>query len=299
MKKIINKIILVALVFSAISSCKDPDNAIYDVFDDTTQGAILRTLDYVSVNFNLFDPSSTFEVVIEEQDVENGALLSKVDVYVSFEDNKDDGTDYSKPEILVTSFDASEFTKSANGLPSTSIFTTLSETLAALKLADGEYNGGDLFYFRLELVLTDGRTFSSDDSSAALSGSYFSSPYEYKVGMLCIPESPFTGDYVIKMQDSYGDGWQGSKITVEIDGENTDVFLLDYWSSSEPYGPIYYDWQETVTVPEGTSTLIFSFTAGDYPSEVTFQIYSPSGNLIADVGPGPIEGEIALNLCDE
>ncbi len=304
MKKSINKIIILAFALATTISCEEPDNAIYDVFDGQTYGAVLRTLERTSTNFNLFDPSSTWGVVIEEQDEEKGDLLQKVDLYLSYTDNKDDGVNNSKPEILFASYAKSVFTTSANGLPSIAVSVTLAEAVESLGLSSGQYKGGDTFNFRFEVVLTDGRTFSSADASGSLEGSYFQSPYVYLAGMLCIPASPFTGDYKIDMQDSYGDGWQGSKITVTIDGNSTDYSIPDLWTvgsgnSAEVGTSQYTDATATVTVPDGTSSLSFSWTSGDYPSETTFQIYAPSGNLVADGGPSPTDGEIALNLCDE
>lgn len=297
MKKIINKILIIVLLISSVSSCEDIDNPIYDVFDDLSHGAVLRTLERVSTNFNLFDPTSKWEIIVEAQDEESGRLLSKVDVYVSFSENQDDdGANGSKPEILMTSFNASEFTTSANGLPSTSISATLSETANALGLVDGEYTGGDTFNYRLEYVMTDGRSFSSDDASGSLQGSYFQSPYLYQAGLLCIPDAPFPGDYVIDMFDSYGDGWQGSSVTVTIDGVDTVATIPDYWSTGE--GP-YTEFTQTVNVPDGTQTLVFTWASGDYPSECSYEIYAPSGTLAAADGPSPSTGEIALMLCKE
>ena len=77
--------------------------------------------------------------------------------------------------------------------------------------------------------MTDGRIFSADDASGSLQGSYFQSPYLYNAGLLCIPETPFPGDYVIDMHDSYGDGWNGASVSVEIDGVTTH-YTLDNWS---------------------------------------------------------------------
>lgn len=299
MKKIINKLLILAFAFSTVISCKDPDNAIYDVFDGVTYGAVLRTLDRVSTNYNIFDLNSRFEIVIEEQDQEYGGLLDKVNVYVNYIDKTDDGADNNKAEVLLKSIAASEFTTSANGLPTTTIAATFSEALAALgfTIGDGNYNGGDEFNFRLEVVLTDGRSFSADDASGSLQGSYFQSPYAYNVGILCIPDSPITGDYVINMQDSYGDGWQGSKIVCTIDGVEYYAFLL---SQYEPGGAPISAGTATITVPAGASTVVWSFVAGDWPSEVSFQIIGPnSGNVIGDFGPSPVEGELALNLCNE
>lgn len=289
MKKIINKITLLILTISMIG-CSEPDNVIYDVFDGISHGAALRTLDRVSTNYNLFDLNSTFEISVEEQDEENGKLLSKVDVYVKYTDNTPGGPDISKSDVLVSTIPASAFTTSANGLPSTTIKVTFSEALTALGLLSAEqYAGGDVVTFRLEVVLTDGRTFSAADTSGSLQGSYFSSPYAYNAGILCIPTSPITGDYVINMQDSWGDGWQGSEVICTIDGVATKVSLASGSAGTD-----------TITIPVGASTAVWSFSAGDWPSEVTFQIIGPnSGNVIGDFGPSPVAGPIALNLCDE
>jgi len=265
MKKFINKIILALFAVTAFVSCNtDPDNAIYGVLDGKEHGAIIRTLERISNDFNRDDINSEWKIIVEEQDEEYGDLLTQINVYVSFKDNKDDGTDNSKPEVSLSSFPASEFTTSANGLPSIAISSTLSETAAALGLQTGEYDGGDVFTFRLEVVLTDGRTFSVADGSGSLQGSYFSSPYEYQAGMLCIPAVPYSGIYEMDFQDAYGDGWNGASISVVIDGVTTDYTLDDGSATSH-----------TVNVPVGTMELVFKFNSGAWDSEVTFQIYTP------------------------
>jgi hypothetical protein len=289
MRKIINKIVLVILLVSMFNSCSnDPDNAIYSVFDGVEHGAIIRTLERGSQNFNLFDLSSSWDITVETQDEEFGALLSQMVVYVGYTDNKDDGADNSRAEVVLNTISASEFTTSANGLPSTTLFYTLSDMLSALGLSAGQYNGGDIFAIRLELLLTDGRSFSAADGSGSLQGSYFQSPYVYQAGMLCIPITPFPGDYIIDMQDSWGDGWNGASIRATVDGVATDYTINNGLAGSA-----------TATVPAGTTTLLFEFISGAWDSEVTFQIYTPSGALGADLGPSPVPGAIALFLCDE
>lgn len=300
MKKIINKVSLFLLTVSLIG-CSSPDNVIYDVFDGVSHGAVLRTLERTNVNFNLFDLNSTFDITVEAQDEENGALLSKVDVFVNFTDLTP-GNDNTKAEVLVKSIPAASFTTSANGLPSTRIVSTFTETLAALGLAPGEYNGGDALTFRLELVLTNGRTFSAADGSGSLQGSYFSSPYSYAAGILCIPASPITGTYVIDMVDNYGDGWQGSAVKVTIDGVATSYSIPDLWSAGLGGGvgdPLYTNAQETVVVPPGTASLTFEYVAGSYPGECEFTITNPSGFVGIAAGPAPVAGVLALNLCNE
>jgi len=303
MKKSIYKVLIIALGFFTAFSCSKPDNAIYDVFDGLEHGAVLRTLNRVNTNFNLFDMNSTFEIEVEEQDEQKGKLLSEVKVYLSYTDNVADGVDNNKTDLLASTIPASAFTTSANGLPSTTVSLTFAEALSALGLSAGQYAGGDEITVRLELVLTDGRTFSADDASGSLQGSYFQSPYAYSAGILCVPASPFPGDYVIDMQDSYGDGWQGSGIIVTIDGTATTYSVPDLWSVGAPTDnvgdPTYVAATATVTVPVGVSSLTFEWVSGSYPSECTFQITTPSGATGFEGGPSPVDGEIALNLCNE
>lgn len=291
-----------AILLLLIVSCTTPDNAIYTVLEDTTNGAALRQIDQnieppLSKNFNIFDLESTWEIIVEEQDEQYGKLLSKVDVYVSFVDVVNDGVN-NKSEVKIKTIAASEFIETDKGLPSTHIIISFQEALDALNMVSGDYNGGDSFPIRLELTLTDGRTFSTESTSASLQQSYWSSAFSYNSQILCIPTSPVTGDYVIKMHDSYGDGWQGSKIIATIDGVDNFYFINSQYDTGSvaPYDNVTV----TATIPAGTSTLEWSFVAGDWPSEVSFEIYGPnSGNIIGAFGPTPDEGTLSLNLCDE
>lgn len=287
MKKTINKIVVIALALLTFS-CSDPENPIYDVFDGLSYGAVIRTLERGSQNFNAFDTSSSWDITVEVQDEKKGELFSDVKVYASYKDIKDDGVDNNRAETLVATIPASEFTTGDNGLPTKKLEYTLSELLTALSLSDGQYAGGDTFTMRLELNLSDGRSFSAADGSGSLQGSYFQSPYSYQIGMLCIPATPFTGDYKIDMVDSFGDGWNGAAITATIDGTSTDYTISSGATASH-----------TINVPDGTQTLVFTFVSGAWDGEASFKIYAPSGNLIADVAAPPTAGPIALNLCNE
>ena len=291
-------VILLVLVFS----CKEPDNAIYNVLDNTSNGAALRQIDQsmdppLSKNFNIFDLESTWEIIVEEQDEQYGELLSKVNVYVGFIDNANEGAN-NKTEVLLKTIEASEFDTSGNGLPSTHIALTFQDALTALGLAVGDYTGGDSFPIRLELVLTDGRTFSSESTSGSLQQSYWSSPFSYLSKILCVPSAPITGDYTIKMHDSYGDGWQGSKIIATVDGVENYYFINSQYDAGST--PPYDNQTVIASIPSDATTLEWSFVAGAWPSEVSFEIYGPnSGEVIGEFGPTPDEGILSLNLCKE
>jgi hypothetical protein len=286
MKKQINKIVVLLLSVVLFTGCESDDKAIDQVFDGVSYGAILRTIDVPGKSFNLTDLNSAFSVIVEEQDEEYGALLSEVDVYVSKDGN----------EVMVNTVPASAFTTGDKGLPVATISVTLGETLTALGLGTN-YDVGDVFVIRLSLKLTDGREFSASSSSGSLQGSYFASPFLYSSPILCTPKP---GDYVIDMQDSYGDGWQGDGIKVTFDGgpNDGDVVYIDMLSSYSG-GPACCSWTdstEILNVPDGTEGFTWEYTGDSYPGEVSFQIYAPDGTQLLSVS-APSPGTLTVLNC--
>ena len=279
MKKQLNKIVLLLLSVVVLSSCDSDDKAINQVFDGVQYGAVLRKIEIVSASYNLTDLNSAFTITVEEQDEEYGALLSEVDVYVSRSGN----------EAMAFSVPASAFTIGDKGLPVTTISVTLGQALTALGLGSN-YDVGDVYGIRLSLKLTDGREFSAASASGSLQGSYFASPFYYTAPILCTPKP---GDYVVDMQDSYGDGWQGDGIKVTFDGgpRDAEVVYIDMLSSYDG-GPGCCSWKEsteTLNVPVGTEGFAWEYMGDSYPGEVSFQIYAPDGSLLgafAGIGAG-------------
>lgn len=280
MKKRILKLISLSFVV-LFTACQESDNAIDAVFDGTTNGAIIRTVSLNSGEFNSYDLNSAFDVDIEVQDVENGGLLDKVDVYLQFKGS----------EVLTSSIPSSAFSNGPFGLPRTNIRITLSEAVAALGLSSSQYTGGDALPVRLELVLTDGRTFTDSDGSGSLQGSYFSSPYKYNTVIKCIPTSAVPGIYTIDMIDSYGDGWNGASVDVTVDGTTTQYTIDDGATASH-----------TVTIPAGASTMSFAYTNGAWDSEASYTISytkldgSSPQTALSD-GPSSAGGVKVLSVC--
>ncbi|PCE64537.1 hypothetical protein [Sediminicola luteus] len=283
--KIFSILALSSLLFTA---CEEGNKDIDKIFDETTRGAVLRTISGGNAVFNRFDTSTVWSVELEEQDQENGGLLEKVEVFVNFDDNTPDNGETTTTEALLQTLPASSFTTGPFGLPRVSTSATFQEALDALGLEEGDFDGGDVIEFRMELTLTDGRRFSNDNDSATLNGSFYSSPFFYRGNIKCLPPDPVGGDYVLKLMDSYGDGWDGAKITVNIDGTSTDY---TFTSGSEA--------SFTVNVPCGTSTLVMTYVPGNFEGEHTYTITAPTDELAASDGPSPSPGEIALNICKD
>jgi len=301
-----NKISAVIVLLLLVISCEG-NKTIDGIFDSVERGAILRTVAVSGNTFNVLDTSSEWSVEVEESDYENGGLLQEVELYGSLVDNTPEGGTTDVDEALIKTIPASAFSAGSSGLPRGTISTSFQEALDALGLASGEYDGGDQIILRLELVLTDGRTFTDSNTASTVSGgSFFSSPFRYTNLLICeLPIVP-AGDWVIDMHDSYGDGWQtetsggGAGITVTLNtGEVFEVGLCTPYQASE-FDCIAedFDGSDTITIPADITSAEWYFP-GDFWGEISFEIYAPSGNLVAAYSAGSPAGSIALNLCNE
>lgn len=288
MKKI--SVFLLALSTVFIVSCETDDKVVDQVLENYTVGAVLRTRNQEGNPFNAFIPESVFTVTVEEQDAEFGDLLASVDLYASFTDNQDDPNDNSKAEILIATFDASDFSTSSRGLPELTFSTSLAESASLLGVGT-DYSGGDVFSYRFVVNLTDGTSWTNvNGNQNVLGGSYFSSPYKYDVVVACIPVGPVPGDYTLDMQDSFGDGWNGASVRVTVDGVATDYTVSAAQGASNT---------EVFTIPDTATTVTFEYVSGDWDSEVTYQLYAPNGKLAFEDGPSPFIGDFtgSLSIC--
>ena len=80
--------------------------------------------------------------------------------------------------------------------------------------------------------------------------------------------------YTIDMQDTYGDGWNGASVDVNVNGNPTTSFgFTNGFSSSDSLFTLTGDVVE------------FNFVSGDWDTEISFQIYDPSGDTILNIFP--------------
>ncbi len=91
--------------------------------------------------------------------------------------------------------------------------------------------------------------------------------------------------YMLDMQDSYGDGWNGASIDVSINGIAAGSYQVDQILGGQ------LDVQQTDTVYAYTGDVVdFSFTSGAWDGEITFQIYDPLGIQLGSYGTNPATG---------
>ena len=80
--------------------------------------------------------------------------------------------------------------------------------------------------------------------------------------------------YTIDMQDTFGDGWNGASVDVTVNGSPATSFSFTNGNSSS-------DSLFTLT----GDVVEFNFVSGNWDTEITFQVYDPSGSQILNIGP--------------
>ena len=130
--KIINKLLLAsatALTVFTFNSCDDGNAVVDEVFANTTSGIVLRTVNVESDELPIGNSDAYFAVELEMQDVENGALVESLDVFLTFNDNtvEEGEEDLSTVEVMATSIPSSAFTIGKYGFPRTTYSITIAE----------------------------------------------------------------------------------------------------------------------------------------------------------------------------
>jgi hypothetical protein len=225
------KFCLLAIGLVILQSCTGDESIVNKFQAETTQGAILRTIKVNQGTFNFYDTSAKWSISIEEQDNANGKNMAEVKVYA-----KQTTGGVTKTEKFLKTYPASYFTTGPNGYPVGDITASLDETLTALGITTGEYTPSDKISMRLELVLTDGRTFSSTNAASTITGGvFFSSPFKYSVQFFCplANAADFNGNYKVTA-DAWADYSVGDIVPVEYVAED-GLYVFRIKQTNNPY----------------------------------------------------------------
>lgn len=282
MKKIISLLTVSALILTTFS-CEDEDKDRLEI-SGITGGAILRTLSSTGATVDRGNPGSANMVFnLQFDDFLDQDTMESVDIYTEFIDTTPVANVVQTfPEVSLGNVAASAFSAGSDGKLEGTISVNIGDAISAIGVDPATLYGGDIFLVRLALNTTNGQTFTSTNVGTKIqTSSAFRSPFRYSASVVCPPPS---GDWIIDMQDSYGDGWNGAAINVTVNDDTT------------PYSITASTGSATITVPPGSAALAFVFQGGDWDSEITYQITDPTGAVVADHGPTPDIGPIALTL---
>ncbi len=290
--KIKNKFytVLAALALVFLGGCSDGESAIYEVLDDTSRGAALRTLESSFPDVAEGSTESTFSGVFEIQSDESAAITS-VEVFAEFLDNTGASPGNASGQLgTISTFDSTEF-----GLQGFSYSAGVTDILSAAGVALDAVEPGDQYRVRFELVAEDGRRFSAGQNTGTLTGGYFRSPFQFTASVICAPLVPTAGTWRVITVDSYGDGWNGGELSITID-DNDPITLANSLDNGGPY-PDETTEELTFEVPAGSQSIQIVYNAGDFDEEVSFQVISANGNTILDLGPEPPTSTGLIDYC--
>ncbi len=230
-------ICLVGVMMILVSSCADEEKQPIITFDQATKGAYVRLLDETPKLLDLANLSTaSYSYDVEFVDIEQGALVSVYEIFVSFVDNNPSNGDNSQGNTLLRSISASEFGSSERGFKSTSQSVTLTELLSLFSLSADDLLANDQFVFDGNIILQDGSLYGAENSSAAVNGSAFAGHFDYTLKATCVlPDNLFVGDYVMTYVDegnlAFGEsplGPDGQTVTLAATGATTRNFSFLY-----------------------------------------------------------------------
>jgi hypothetical protein len=309
MKKIIYLFLSVLITIYSCDESTDPNN----FFDENANGAWLKTVALASSSLNLNDiTSAKFEVTLEEVDEEGGTLLSLVNVYVQYIDNTVITTDQSVAEVFYDVLDASEF-DSSTGNPTITHTITANQLVDFLSLDALDLAATDLFVVRYELVLTDGRVFSTINSGTNIEDTtnpFYVSPFAYKVPLVCPVDSSYaigTYDLTTTIPGVFGTSFQETVEVTVGTAPTKRTFSADWlpgagFGNTSPYqfdlvcGNVIFDDDQGTGLLCSLGILLSSgdtLTSYD-ESDDSVILINFTENTQGDCGAGPTQNQIML-----
>lgn len=284
MKTLIKHLSIIT-VLAFLVGCNESEMVTDQLQDATERGTVLKTIE-TDLNFEVGNENLT-SVSAEVID-QRGQDVKEIDVFLSFTDNRaeDDPDNVSKDEALFETFEASDLDNSGE-YPVLNFDFTTDEFNDFFGIDEVDYVLGGRISVRMEMVMNDGKVFTSSNANSVVSGGgFYRSPFQYSMSMICQPEAPATGTWSLELQDSYGDGWNGAELLVTLDGDETSYTIDDGSSASE-----------TFEVPNDTEVVSIVYVSGSFDGEVTFQVKAANGNTIIDAGPGPAADVELIDYC--
>ena len=261
MKKLYKTIIVLLFVPIAFFSCKDEDKDPFTVAQEEENIAPW-------VRIKDFDP------VVAAGDIASSSFNANIDKV------RDNVASWDLTVVLEsgeTSIGPAPVT-SVTSFPA-NISIPYTDIISSLGLTVDDISGGDFIRFLGTITATDGKVYTFENFSGSITGQPEQlQALNFIVLVKCSPISDATiaGTWIIEMEDSFGDGWDGAFLTFEIDGTATDY---TFTSGSEA--------TFNVEVPTGTSELVISYTSGSFEEEHSFTIQTPDGDVRGPFGPAP------------
>ena len=187
MKNIFNISILFATILVSSSSCEDPEKGPLFLYEDLKGGSYVRLVEESEnplVNLDSLD-SYVYKYTVDFVDAENGGLVESYSIDLSYADNSG-----AKPAIMkkenYRTVEASAFSTNEAGFKQApEISLTSAELLEAFQLNEADLSTKDEFKVAGKIKLTDGRVYTSVNSSATVNGGFFQGFFDFQLFVGC------------------------------------------------------------------------------------------------------------------
>ncbi|NJB87644.1 hypothetical protein GGR26_003428 [Lewinella marina] len=195
--------LFLALIALVIAGCADPEKTPIVTQDTLLFGAFPRLVELRTGEFDLANlASSSYEMEVDFVDNAGGEDIAQYNIYVAFDDNSTSGgrQDFSTESKLFKTYEPSDFRAGPNGNLGVDVTIPFTEVASFAGVPIDSVLSGDRFQVRTEVVKEDGRVFTSDNSTSAIT-SAFGGIFNFNINATCpLPDSKFSGEYTI----SYG-----------------------------------------------------------------------------------------------
>ena len=191
---------LVGLLVAALG-CADEDLAPIATFDNLSIGAFPKLISLNSGEYDLQDlDGSSYNMDVEFSDGADGADVAEYNFFIRFIDNNPDNGDNSTDFTEYASFTPADFSTGTEGSLGLNVDLPFRQAAQAVGVDPNDVLSGDVFRFETEIVKTDGRVFSEDNSSAAITGP-FGGIWDFNVTATCpLPDANFSGEYTFSYE---------------------------------------------------------------------------------------------------
>lgn len=166
----IQKLLLLLIISITLASCSSDDGNDVPSINSLDNGALVEVV--TTADSTIFNNSldGLLDTIIEYRDSENGSLLDDFNVYITFLDNSENTGDSTNAtvgqEVLLRTVEPTEFSLGQDGFPRHNLVITTQDFLAITNNTLDGIAIGDEYIIRFEVVLTDGRIFSVNNTGS-------------------------------------------------------------------------------------------------------------------------------------
>lgn len=198
---------LVLILLMAVG-CKDEDASPIVTQEKLLFGAFPRLIELQTTEFDLNNrQASSYDMEIDFVDNAAGGDIAEYRVFIAFDDNStgDGKPDLSTDRELFRTYTPADFRAGPNSNLGVDVSISFSEAAAFTSVPLDSVEAGDRFQVFTEVEKTDGRVFSTSNSTPAITNA-FNGIFDFNINATCpLSEGTFMGEYKVTYGEVYNE----------------------------------------------------------------------------------------------